>query len=308
MGKETSISWCHHTFNTWWGCFKVSPGCAHCYAATFDRRVHGRDTDHWDRTGSRRFMSEDYWQQPIKWNRDAEAAGERRRVFCGSMCDWAEIHPNPEINRQMDAYRGRLFYLIRATPWLDWLLLTKRIENVAQFLPWPNSITPFWPNVWIGTTAEDQEHADRRIPILLSIPAAVHWLSLEPLLGSVDLDAIQIPDESRGLRFSALQRQHDDRYGSTDVIVDWVVAGAESGHGARPCSVEWLRALRDQCARAGAKFLLKQATQAGSEAVGGPLITIGDGSRAKGKGHGGVMIELPYLDGRQHEEYPSVVT
>lgn len=306
MGRDSLISWCHHTFNPWWGCFKISPGCAHCYAATFDKRVHGKDTDHWSRDGSRRFFTEAHWKEPLRWNTAAHKAGVRHRVFCASMSDWAEIHPDPAINRQLDALRVRLFQLIADTPHLDWLLLTKRIENVPAFLPWMNGTAPrvFWNNVWIGTTAEDQDHADLRVPPLLKIPAIVHWLSLEPLLGPIDLENIRRSsvfhtDALAGLYKYPIATQ-------TPSYVDWVVAGAESGPKARACSVEWLRSLRDQVARAGRKFLLKQATQEGSEAVGGPLITVGVGSRTKGRGHSGKMIELPYLDGRQHEEYPEV--
>lgn len=298
MGKDSSISWCHHTHNCWWGCWKISPGCTNCYAATFDRRVHGKDTDHWDRTGSRRFMTEDYWKQPLKWNRAAEKRGARERVFCGSMCDWTEQHPDPETNRIMDGYRKKLFELIRATPWLDWLLLTKRIENAAQYLPWVADGSVPWTNVWLGTTAEDQEHADERLPILLDIPAAIHWVSLEPLLGGIDLTRIRA-QSMHG--FNALDglTNYPVRVAYKN-HVRWVVAGAESGHHARECKISWLRSLRDQCADAGTKFLLKQA-------VWQQPITIGLGSRTKGKGYArGDMLELPYLDGKQHEEYPEV--
>lgn len=305
MGRDTSISWCHHTFNCWWGCWKISPGCQHCYAATLDRRVHGKGTDHWDRTGSRRFMSDEYWEQPLKWNESAKQRGVRERVFCGSMCDWAERHPDPEINALMNAARLRLFALIQATPHLDWLLLTKRIENVADLLPWAVSdplrpSTP-WHNVWIGTTAEDQEHADKRIPLLLEIPAVVHWLSLEPLLGAIDLTRVR---RTSVHDFDALRGTAN--YPVPSVLshgnrVRWVIAGAESGgKKVRYCDVAWLRSLRDQCRDAGTSFFLKQAAWI-------PPITIHIGSRTKGVGHGGApIVELPYLDGEQHAEVPEV--
>jgi protein gp37 len=282
MGR-TTIAWCDFTFNIWWGCFKVSPGCTNCYAATFDRRVHGVDTDHWERTGSRRFMTDAYWMQPLKWNAAAKAAGVRYRVFCGSMCDWAEKHPNPEINRQMDAYRGRLFELIRMTPHLDWLLLTKRPENAAEYLPWmvasnDNREVMPWHNVWLGTTAENQEYADARIPLLLKSRAVVHFLSLEPLLGPINLV----------YHFADMACKASDA---------WVIAGAESGHHARPCEVEWLRSIRDQCTEAEVAFFLKQA-------VWEQPITVSIGSFTKGKGYGGDMVEMPYLDGKQHIAFP----
>lgn len=293
---ETSISWTNFTFNTWWGCFKISPGCANCYAASFDRRVHGKGTDHWERTGSRWFQSDEYWQQPLKWDAKAARAGVRKRVFCGSMCDWAEQHPNPEIHRQMDAYRGRLFELIQRTQHLDWLLLTKRPEHVVEYLPWVRRCDAPWPNVWIGTTVEDQEHADLRVPVLLEIAAAVHFLSCEPLLGPVDLTRIRHSsvhgfDALAGVTNYPVPSPRHNR-------VTWVIAGAESGHRARACDVAWLRALRDQCAGTDTAFFLKQA-------VWRQPITIGIGSRTKGKGHNhGAIVELPYLDGVQHAALP----
>ena len=196
----------------------------------------------------------------------------RERVFCGSMCDWAEQHPDAETNRQMDAYRGRLFELIKQTPHLDWLLLTKRIEEVERYLPWRMPGFAPWPHVWIGTTVESAYQEDR-IDVLRGLPAVIRFLSCEPLLGLIE------PIDLRGIH--------------------WLIAGAESGHGARACDPEWLRALRDQCAAQGVSFFLKQA-------VWRPPIQIGLGSRTKGKGHGGDMVELPYLDGRQHADVPRV--
>jgi protein gp37 len=158
-----------------------------------------------------------------------------------------------------------------------------------------------WPllNVWLGVSVENQEAADERIPELLRTPAAVRFLSCEPLLGPVDLHAVQIPGEREGLRFSALQRHHDDRFGQSDTTLDWVIAGCESGPGARPCSVEWLRSLRDQTAAAGVAFFLKQAThEPAFDAVT---------SRAGSKRKPGGVIELPYLDGAQWAQFPEPV-
>lgn len=308
---ETSISWCHYTFNLWWGCFKVSPGCTNCYAAAFDRRVHGKASDHWERTGGRWFQSDEYWQQPLKWNEKAKREGVRYRVFCGSMMDWLEQHPNPEINRQMDAYRGRLFELIKRTPYLDWLLLTKRPQYLSGYLPWMRIgyEDPPWPNVWLGTTVEDQEHADKRIPLLLANRAVVFFLSCEPLLGALDLNRIRIPGIDDELHFSALSRQRDSVYGYTDRVVNWVIAGAESGPRARECKTEWLRSLRDQCAESdtGTAFFLKQAVESWTYENEDQSVVVGIGSRRKGKGFNkGTMVELPELDGKQHAEFPEV--
>jgi protein gp37 len=122
----------------------------------------------------RRFPSADYWRQPIKWNAEAERSGERRRVFCASMADVFESRAD------LRASRAKLWSLIEGTSHLDWLLLTKRPQNIARMAPWGNH----WPdNVWLGTTAETQKHADGRIPVLLESPARVHFISAEPLLG-----------------------------------------------------------------------------------------------------------------------------
>lgn len=174
MGAETKIEWCDHTFNPWIGCTKVSPGCANCYAAvnTFTRaqRAHGREL--WGPDAARHVTSEAKWREPIRWDAAAKAAGIRRRVFCASMADVFEDRPD------LAEPRARLAYVIGKTPNLDWLLLTKRPENIARL--WITDVVP--PNVWLGTTVEDQERADERIPHLLAVPAAVRFLSVEPLL------------------------------------------------------------------------------------------------------------------------------
>lgn len=283
MGKETRIAWCDHTFNPWWGCFKISAGCKNCYAATFDRRVHGKDSTFWDVAGPRRFFGDKHWGAPRRWNAAAAKAGERRRVFCGSMCDWAEIHPDPETNQKMGECRTRLFELIQATPHLDWLLLSKRIENAKVFLPWSMP----WPNVWVMTTVENQEEAARRIPILLEIDAVVRGLSCEPLLGPVEL-AKASPNARSFIE-----------------DLEWVIAGAESGHHARACDVQWLRELRDQCLAARVPFLLKQAVSDQSlPAAERPIRLLGGSAFDKGKVGGNPLIEMPFLDGRQHLEFP----
>lgn len=146
MSDDTPISWARHTFNLWWGCDEPgaapgtdftadadrAPECLNCYARAWDHRLGG---DHWG-PGPRKFASEAYWAKPIKWNAAAERSGERASVFCQSMGDWAELHPDPEINARMDASRARLWQLVRATPWLDWLMLTKRVVRLPELLPW----------------------------------------------------------------------------------------------------------------------------------------------------------------------------
>jgi protein gp37 len=178
MGEQTAIAWTDHTFNPWWGCTRVSPGCEHCYAETFAKRV-GQDV--WGKNADRRFFGDKHWAEPIKWNAKAAQSGRRERVFCASMADVFEDRP------ELAEHRARLFDLIMfETPWLDWQLLTKRPQNVLDMVPprWLDAHAYYgtngWPaNCWIGTTVEDQERADERIPWLLSIPAAVRFLSCE---------------------------------------------------------------------------------------------------------------------------------
>jgi protein gp37 len=224
MAKNSSIEWTHHTFNPWWGCAKVSPGCKNCYAETFSRRI-GQDI--WGRRADRRFFGDAHWREPLKWNAEAARNGVRSRVFCASMADVFEQR------EELLPVRERLWKLIAETRALDWLLLTKRPEYVSRFVPWDDN----WPsNVWVGVTAENQHWATRRIPILLKLSAPVRFVSCEPLLGPVDLS----PWIRGGRR------------------IDWVIAGGESGHKARPMNPEWARKLRDQCAAAGLAFHFKQ--------------------------------------------------
>jgi protein gp37 len=291
MGENSAISWTTHTFNPWWGCVKISPACTNCYAAAFDHRLGG---DHWGPKSDRKFFGDKHWNAPRKWNRDAEKAGVRERVFCASMADVFE--DRDDLN---DA-RTRLYQLIDQTPHLDWLLLTKRPENIANLYPvkW---ITETPRNVWLGTTVENQEYADERVPRLLDVDAVVHFLSCEPLLGEVSIPAY--------LRGTAQHRAIAAYAGKTDEPgVDWVIAGCESGPGARPTKVEWLRFLRDQCAFANVPFLLKQAIATPGKLVPGRVATwvIGadDGSHIKGRDR--LLVELPYLDGVQHAAFPEV--
>lgn len=292
MGRETGIAWCHHTFNPWWGCVKISPACTNCYAATFDKRLGG---DHWGVDSSRKFFGDKHWNEPLKWNKEAQAKGERARVFCASMADVFEDRPD------LVAPRLRLWKLIESTPWLDWLLLTKRPQNISRMLPTDkeNGI-PFFRNVWLGTTVESQEYAKERIPHLLANPATVHFLSCEPLLGPLDLTCY-----------------FGEEYG-----VDWVITGSESGPKARPQNVDWYRSIRDQCYAARVAFFLKQADptfeadgqvavpeydesrlkQIGVSFVRERGIDAGPASWCKGDG----IIEQPYLDGAQHIEFPIV--
>jgi protein gp37 len=229
MGKTTDISWTDHTFNPHWGCFKVSPGCTNCYAETFAKRV-GQQIWGPPKTTERRLFGDKHWAEPLHWNAEAEKAGERRRVFCASMADVFEDHP------QLPPVRRRLWNLIEDTPYLDWLLLTKRPENIATMLP-----QKYWPNVWLGTSTEDQQRADERVPVLLRYRdlAPVLFLSVEPMLGPIDL-SIAIGDRV------------------TTADIDWCIVGGESGPRHRPFDTDWARSLRDQCAAADIAYFFKQ--------------------------------------------------
>lgn len=244
MAENSKIEWTDHTFNPWWGCVRVSPGCVHCYAETFDRRVHGVDKHHWGVKAERRFFGDKHWNEPLKWDREAEKEGVRRRVFCASMADVFEDRP------ELAPWRERLFLLIESTPHLDWLLLTKRPENMVRLATrWADE----WPrNVWAGCTVEDQERANERIPHVLRVPAAVRFLSCEPLLERVSLNFDWfLPPNPDPVPL-------DGRFRLPENGIHWVIIGGESGPGARIFARDWARDLIDQCRRAGVAPFVKQ--------------------------------------------------
>lgn len=269
MGENSRIEWTHNTFNPWLGCTRVSPGCQHCYAETMMDKRYGKVE--WGPQGKRVRTSDAYWQQPDRWDRAAEAEGVRRRVFCGSLCDVFEDKRDQALD--MSVWRGRLWHLIEQTPQLDWLLLTKRPENVLPFVPWrwtKEYAGRFPPNVWIGTSVENQEGADKRIPELLEIPAAVRFLSVEPLLGPVTLG----DDFASWLTCNVTRTEDDDieccesyAVGGTHYRgIDWVIVGGESGPNARPLHPNWATSIRDQCVAAGVPFHFKQWGEYGASA------------------------------------------
>lgn len=249
MAENSNIEWTRHTFNPWIGCQKVGPGCDHCYAEAWDARGLQRQETRWGAHAERTRTSPANWRKPLAWNKAAQAAGERHRVFCASLADVFDNHPSilPE-------WRADLWALIRATPNLAWMLLTKRPGNIAKMLPddWGNG----YPNVWLGCTVVNQEEADRDVPKLLEVPAAVRFLSMEPLLGPVDLNHIRLPHGSGRTWIDALQPW----WVTPDMRtrLDLVIVGGESGPGARPMHPDWARSLRDQCVAAGAAFHFKQ--------------------------------------------------
>lgn len=262
MGKETNISWTHHTFNAWLGCQKVSPGCTNCYAEQMDNWLH--KGAHWGTRGVRKMFGADHWRQPIHWNAAAEAANERRRVFCSSVADVFEDRP------ELEETRIALWELILATPHLDWLLLTKRPENFDRLLLWGSCGAYAEPlrNVWLGVTAENQEYASIRIPILQRTPAVRRFVSYEPALGPIDWTPFL----------------------SSTPNIHWVIFGDESGRRRRPADIEWARQTRDACEAHGVAYHFKQWCGANVDGI--------TGEREKKK------IHLPLLDGVRHAAFP----
>lgn len=243
MSERTGIEWTDKTWNPWHGCTKVSPGCAHCYMYR-DKARYGQDPEVVQR-------SKTTFRDPLKWRDPA-------RVFT---CSWSDF-----FHEAADEWRPEAWEIIRQTPHLTYQILTKRIERVGAHLPenWGNG----WPNVWLGTSVENQRHA-YRAHVLAQIPAALRFVSAEPLLGPVKF---VVYHDGSGEYFWSLERIH------------WVIVGGESGPNARPMNLEWARSLRDDCRQYGVAFFLKQL-----------------GGASNPRSH-----ELAVLDGVRHVEFPEV--
>lgn len=312
--ENSKIEWCDHTFNPWMGCTRVSPGCQHCYAETLMDSRYGKVK--WGPQGKRVRTSEAYWKKPLAWNKQAEREGRRFRVFCASLADVFER------KEELDPWRWQLWHLIVQTPHLDWLLLTKRPENVNYMVPWGSEAYPWPENVWIGTSVESQEWADKRIPELLKVPAVVRFLSVEPLLGPVDLFNVSYRGDtdyfinSLTRRYSTSKMMYPDNgvymsFGMASLgKINWVIVGGESGAEARPMHPNWVRAIRDQCNNAGIPFFFKQWGEWAPNCVCGrkkPCQTI---ERPVGYFPTGVMFRCGkkkggrLLDGREWNEFP----
>ena len=255
MAENSAIGWTHHTFNPWRGCQKVAPGCTNCYAEALAKRnpsVLGT----WGPQGTRVAAAAAYWREPLKWQRQAAAAGERPRVFCASLADVFEDWNGPITNARgenllcnLADLRRRLFDLIDETPDLDWLLLTKRPENILRMTPAVRVNSQqqaddrnergelYRRNVWLLTSVSEQATADANIPALLACRdlAPVLGVSAEPLLGPINLQAA-----------GAL------------AAPDWLIVGGESGPRRRPCEVAWIVDVVDQCRAAALRCYVKQ--------------------------------------------------
>jgi protein gp37 len=308
VAENSKIEWTHHTMNFWLGCTALSPACDHCYAEGWAKRTGNAAL--WQ--GERRRTSAALWRQPAKWDAACAEADTRQRVFTNSLADFFD-------NQVPAEWRHDAWAIIAGARHLDWMVLTKRPENIVKMLPVMDSSAPGyrpwnerwpWRNVWLGTTIEDRARL-HRLDKLRAAPAAVRFLSIEPLLedlGQLDLSGIHL-----------------------------VIVGGESGPRARPLNPAWVRSLRDQCAAQGVAFFLKQwgewADMATARiAADGPVmtrtgivpnwmdraVTFEDGSSARLRGHTftGHGTDLVYrvgkkaagrlLDGVEHSGFPEV--
>ena len=268
--ENSKIEWTDHTFNPWIGCQHVSPGCDHCYAEAMMDHRYGKVE--WGPHGKRKRTSEENWKNPLKWNAKAHEFkrehGHRPRVFCASLADVFDNQVDPR-------WRKELFALIRECRRLDWLLLTKRPQNILKMLPsdWGDG----YGNVWLGVTAEDQERFDQRWELLRKVPAAVQFISYEPAIGPLRLP----------------------KYGP---YPDWLISGGESGSGARPLDPQWVRNIIADCRRNGVVPFHKQW----GSYENNPLVLEEDLSTQKAKridkfGKGGGLV-----DGELVREFPTL--
>lgn len=297
MGANSKIEWTNHTFNPWRGCARVHTGCANCYAERMSKRNPGA-LGVWGQNGTRVVAAEKTWGEPLKWDLAAAKAGERHRVFCASLADVFEDWQGPMVSsggdrlfacvkcghwgtslliceqcldedkwhlRQpvfMGDVRFKLFRLIDATPNLDWLLLTKRPENIARM--WPGG--GFRKNVWLLTSVSDQQTADAMIPALLQCRnlAPVLGLSMEPLVGPVDLRNYfgWFQCQKCLMKCHAWDGHSRCCDGEAKRFLDFVIVGGESGHGARPMLSDWALNIREQCRPNDVPFFFKQGSQA----------------------------------------------
>lgn len=242
MAENTSIEWCDHTWSPVWGCTQVSKaetgggGCDNCYAMELAHRFGTG----WNGAPMREF-GDAHWNNPVRWDRKAKESGTQPKVF-PSMCD-------PLDKDWPDAVRERFWRLVDATPYLTWLILTKRIGNADRL--GPGAVIGRWPaNVWMGATIVNQTEANRDIPKLVAVPARKKFLSIEPMLGPIDLTATPAGD--------VLCRCEGCMQMTPDTRIDWVICGGESGRRARPMNPDWASSLRTQCNGAGVPFLFKQ--------------------------------------------------
>ena len=258
MAETTKIAWCDATFNPWVGCTKVSPGCENCYAERdFD---HRRRFVEWGPGKPRRLTSDANWKKPLAWNKKAQKAGEPIKVFSGSLCDVFD-------EEVADEWRDRLIDTINETPFLRWLLLTKRPDSAKRYFDSRDAQFGHEgrSNLWLGTTVCNQEEAGEKIPVLLETPAAGRFVSIEPMLGSIDLrhcivdsNGYPVGDIDSLVGIHSFPPVADGPSECSCNKIDWVICGGETGPRARPVHPDWVRSLRDQCLYAKKPFFFKQ--------------------------------------------------
>lgn len=328
MGDTTTISWADRTFNPWIGCTKISPACDGCYAEAlmgeggrFNRVVWGAPGKG---DGTRDRTAPSNWAKPRKWNREAADAPGQTFVFCSSLADVFDNAVPPE-------WRRDLFDLIRETPHLTWLLLTKRpgmvVKLFADTLPATAdkrnaALEAAWPrNAAIGCTIINQDEADRDVPKLLAAKAALKpafaFLSMEPLLGPVQLWKANGAEGHDYLNGGWYENDDPAQYAGSGgggghasgygPKIDWVITGGETdqgNHKARPADPAWFRSLRDQCAAAGVPFHFKQwgEWQPGAGVIGSDIETFGDRVVTRA----GKDCDPCTLDGVEHFARPEV--
>ena len=308
MSESSKIEWTDATWNVVTGCEKVSPGCDNCYAETFAERWRGIPGHHFE-TGFDVTLRPERMMLPLKWRKP-------KRIFVNSMSDL--FHKDVP-----DSYIAEVFSVMARTPQHTYQVLTKRHgrmrsllsrpsfrDNLAHLADWP------LPNVWLGVSVEDQKHANLRIPALVDTPAAVRFLSCEPLLGPIDLkQAVRTLGSERGHGLTA-SFVHAGGCCRKFHGIDWVIVGGESGRGARPMSPDWARSLRDQCETADVPFLFKQwgeyqptdwkvigrPSDRRNVLVGDPIDDLGHRWEMRRVGKGKAGREL---DGRTWDEFPA---
>ncbi len=333
MAENTNIEWCDHTMNFWVGCTKVSKACDRCYAAVSTPARTMKVG--WGAGVPRHRTAPTTWAMPKRWNGRHKAFfakhGRRQRVFALSLGDW--------LDKEVPiSWLADMLEEVRVTLNLDWLLVTKRIGNFENRLnqahhyalhhgmeelaswirEWLNGNPP--ANVWLGITVCDQAEADRDIPKLLAVPAAKRFLSMEPLLGPVDLWRVA---QSIGCIIAG-EKVHgsEDSYRARWSGLDWVIVGGESGPGARPMHPDWARSLRDQCQAAGVPYFFKQwgaclPVETEHDSTDGPLVyavdgmgVLPDGRHTVFEQHGHQFARISkkaagrLLDGRTWDEAP----
>jgi len=216
--ENSKIEWTDHTHNFWVGCEKVSPACDFCYAEGWAKRAGRGHLWKGDRERTKD------WSKPVKWNNQAHASGVPVKAFANSLSDFFD-------NQAAHQWRDDAWKLIRSTPYLTWMILTKRPQNMKKMMPkdWGTG----YPNVWLGVTAENQDEYNKRTGHLFFVPARIHFVSYEPALGPLHFRGRETPD--------------------------WIICGGEDyeRHG-REFDLQWARDLRDECKLLDVDFFMKQ--------------------------------------------------